>query len=120
VSILKNNVTGDIIHIPDELDAMHTSRPEWSLYDPEAEAAAYPEVPAAVTAPAGATGEPVPEFDPEDPLMAGPAVAFERIEEIKGAALDSALKDLALDVKGSTEQKRDRLADRLTKEMNNG
>lgn len=120
MSTFKNPSTGDVITIPDALDGMYGSRPEWQPYDPEAEAAAYPEVAAAVTAPAGATGDPVPTYDPARPLAAGPAVALENIEDIKGDALDTALKDLGLDTSGKADEKRDRLAARLNEEINRG
>jgi hypothetical protein len=120
MSQFKNPSTGDVISIPDALDGMYGSRPEWQPYDPEADAEAYPEIAAAATAPAGATGDPAPTFDAAQPLAAGPAVALENIEDIKGEALESALKDLALDTKGTADEKRDRLADRLNEEINRG
>lgn len=109
---------GNVIDVPDALDGMYGSRPGWSPYDPDQPT--FPEVAAAATAPAGATGDPVPAFDPELPLAAGPVVALENIEDIKGEALESTLKDLALDTKGTADEKRDRLAERLNEEINRG
>jgi len=115
MSRFKKPTTGDVIHVPDALDGAYATHPEWTAYDPEAPT--FPEVAAAATAPAGSTGDPAPVFDPEQPLAAGAAVALENIEDIKGNALESALRDLALDTKGNADEKRDRLADRLNEEV---
>lgn len=120
MSRFKNTATGDVFHCPDALDGMYASRPGVVAYDPDAEAEAYPEIAAAATAPAGATGDPAPTYDSEQPLAAGAAVALENIEDIKGNALELALKDLGLDTKGTADEKRDRLAARLNEEISRG
>jgi hypothetical protein len=106
--------TGDVIDVPDALDGRYNADPTWLPYDPDA--VAFPVDPAAL-APAGSTGDVALPFDPEQPLAAGPAVALENIEDIKGDALDKALTDLGLDTKGNATQKRDRLAARLNEEV---
>lgn len=120
MSRFKSTSTPDVIDVPDALDGRYNADPGWAPYDPEAEATAYPEVAAAVTAPAGATGDPAPTYDSEQPLAAGPAVALENIEDIKGAALDQSLEALGLDTSGKADEKRDRLAARLNEEINRG
>lgn len=113
MSKLTNPSTRDVIDIPDALDARYRAQ-GWVDYDPDS-----PQFPAdpAATAPAGATGDQAPTFDPEQPLAAGPAVALDNIEEIKGNALDESLSALGLETKGNATEKRDRLADRLKQEV---
>lgn len=115
MSRFKNTTTGDVFHVPDSLDGMYGSRPEFVPYDEFA----VPAVPAA-TAPAGATGDPVPVFDSAKPLAAGVVVALDNVEEIKGAALEETLATLGLDASGTADEKRARIADRLNEEVSRG
>lgn len=118
MSRFRNPSTQDVIHVPDELDAMHEAR-GFVRFDPDAQSPVDLASPAAL-APAGSTGSPVPVFDPDQPLTAGPAVALENIEDIKGVALDETLKALGLDSTGKADEKRDRLAERLNEEVHGG
>lgn len=120
MSRFKNTSSGDVIHVPDELDAMYGARPGFVTYDPDAPVSAADLAAPGALAPAGSTGSPAPTFDPAQPLAAGPAVALENIEDIKGDALQETLTVLGLDTKGTADEKRDRLADRLNEEVDRG
>lgn len=99
MSRFKNTSTGDVFDVPDTLDAMYGTRPGCEPFYPTT--TEVPDVPAA-TAPAGATGDSVPTFDPDEPLAAG------------------ALGDLGLTKGGDATEKRARLAEYLNKEDVNG
>jgi hypothetical protein len=118
VSKFRNSRTRDVIDVPDVLDGRYNADPEWAAFDPDQPT--FPEVHPQAYAPAGATGDPVPAFDAEQPLSAGPRIALDNIEDIKGAPLDESLKALGLDTKGNADEKRTRLADRLNEEINDG
>lgn len=106
MSSFRNTSTGDVIDVPGELDSMYEGRPEYELVAPDASSDEVED-----------TG---PQFDPAYPLALGFAIALENLEDIKGEALDGALGDLGLPKTGSADEKRDRLAERLNKEVNGG